>query len=86
MYHTIITCMAYGQILRTDIKASNPELQKITFSRIGARLWNEIPRNLRELSRKSIKARIKNELLSMLDKENAFLQIHEIIHKLKSFN
>ena len=39
------------------IKASNLELQKIALSRIGARLWNEIPRNLRELPKKSFKAR-----------------------------
>ena len=45
------------------IKASNLELQKNAFSRIGARLWKEIPRNLRELPKKSFKARIKNELL-----------------------
>ena len=56
------------------IKASRIELQKHAFSRIGASLWNEIPRNLRELPKKSFKAKIEIELLSVLYKETAFLQ------------
>ena len=47
---------------------------KSIFSRIGARLWNTIPRNLRELPKKYFKASIENELLNMLDKRMYFLR------------
>ena len=72
--------MAYGQISQPDIAASNLELQKDAFSRNGARLWDEMPRSLRELPKTFFKAKIKIELVSLLDKENAFLQIQEIFH------
>ena len=72
--------MAYGQISQPDIAASNLELQKDAFSRNGARLWDEMPRSLRELPKTFFKAKLKIELVSLLDKENAFLQIQEIFH------
>ena len=40
------------------IKASRLEIQKNAFSRIGAKLWNEITSSLRELPNKSFKLRI----------------------------
>jgi len=50
------------------------------FSRIGARLWNVIPCNARELSKwKFFKSGIENELLSMLDKENAFVVVVVVV-------
>ena len=58
---------------------------KNTFSRIGARLWSEIPRSLRELSKTYFNAGIKMELRSMRTK-NSFLEMHEIIHQQKPFN
>ena len=39
-----------------------------------------MPRSLRELPKTFFKAKIKIELVSLLDKENAFLQIQEIFH------
>lgn len=36
-------------------------------------------------TKKSFRARIKSELVIILDKENVFLQTHKITHKLKSF-
>ena len=50
-----------------SIKASRLEIQKNAFSRMGAKLWNEIPSSLRELPKKSFKLRIKNKLLSVLE-------------------
>ena len=41
------------------IKASRLEKQKNAFSRIGAKLWNEIPSSLRKLPKKSFKLRLK---------------------------
>ena len=44
------------------IKASRLEIQKNAFSRMGAKLWNEIPSSLRELPKKSFKLRIKQTI------------------------
>ena len=71
--HSYNTCSSTSSNFQR--KASNRELQKNLLSRIGARLWNEIPCNLRELPNKYLKATIKNKLLSV----NYFLQIQEII-------
>ena len=65
------------------IKASRLEIKKNAFSRMGAKLWNEIPSSLRELPKKSFKLRIKNKLLSVLEDEDSFIDICRIISKLK---
>ena len=51
------------------------------FSRIGAKLWNEIPSSLRELPKKLFKLRIKNKLLSVLEDEDSFIEVGRIISK-----
>ena len=64
------------------IKASRLEIQKNAFSRIGAKLWNEIPSSPRKLPKKSFKLRIKNKLLSVLEDEDSFIEVRRIISKL----
>ena len=66
-----------------NIKASRLEIQKNAFSRMGAKLWNEIPSSLRELPKNSFKLRIKDKLLSVLEDEDSFIDICKIISKLK---
>ena len=63
------------------IKPSRLETQKHAISRIGAKLWNEMPNSLRELPKKSFKIRIKNKLLSVLENEDSFTEVHKIISK-----
>ena len=65
------------------IKPSKLEIQKNAFSRIGAKLCNEIPSSLRELPKKSFKLRIKNILLSVLEKEDSFIEVDKIIYTVK---
>ena len=48
------------------IKASRLEIQENAFSRMGVKLWNEIPSFPRELPKKSFKLRIKIKPLSVL--------------------
>ena len=50
-----------------------PLRQKNAFSRVGAKLWNEIPSSLRELP--------KNKLLSVLEDEDSFIEVGTIISK-----
>ena len=63
------------------IKASRLEIQKNAFSKIGAKLWNEIPSSLRELPKKLFKLRIKSKLLSVLEDEDSFIEVGRIISK-----
>ena len=66
------------------IKASRLEIQKYAFSRVGAKLWNEIASSLRELPKKLFKLRIKNKLLSVLEDEDSFIEVGTIISKVNS--
>ena len=63
------------------IKASKLEIQKNAFSRIGAKLWNEIPSSPRKLPKKSFKLRIKNKLVRVLEDENSLIEVPRIISK-----
>ena len=66
------------------IKTSRLEIKKKAFSRIGAKLWNEIPSSLRELPKKLFKLRIKNKLLSVLEDKDSFIEVGRIISKVNS--
>ena len=57
------TLFYFRYLLHKTLKTLNTK--KSTFSRIGAKLWNEIPSSLRELQKKLFKLRIKNILLSV---------------------
>ena len=60
-------------------KLQDLKYKKNAFSRMGAKLWNEIPSSLRKLPKKSFKLRIKNKLLSVLEDEDSFIDICRII-------
>ena len=47
------------------IKASRLGIKKTAFSRMGAKLWNEIPSSLRELPKKSFKVFSKMKIPSL---------------------
>ena len=49
------------------IRKSNLEIQKNSFSRLGAKLWNEIPTMLRTLSKHKFKFNIRASLLDTLE-------------------
>ena len=49
------------------IQKSNTEIKRKSFSRIGAKLWNEIPTKLRALSKATFKKKIEMTLLKILE-------------------
>ena len=65
------------------IKKSSFEIQKHSFSRFGARLWNEIPTMLRTLSKHKFKFNIRATLLDTLETGDTYYEIDEIILKVK---
>ena len=69
---------------RFYIKKSNLEIQKNSFSRLGAKLWNEIPTMLRTLSKHKYKFNIRASLLDTLETVDTCYEIDEIILKVKN--
>ena len=65
------------------IKKSNLEIQKNSFSRLGTKLWNEMPTKLRTLSNYKFKFNIRASLLDILETGDTYYEIDEIILKMK---
>ena len=53
------------------------------FSRIGAKLWNEIPTNLRNLPRHQFKKKIRSLLFEVLESDDSYYDLDGIISKVK---
>ena len=66
-----------------NIKKSKLEIQKNSFSRLSAKLWNEIPTKLRTLSKHKLKFNIRASLLEILETGDTCYEINEIILKIK---
>ena len=69
---------ALGRLhLKTFIykKKSNLEIKKTSFSRLGAKLWNEIPTKLRTLSEHKFKFNIRASLLNILETDDTYFVI-----------
>ena len=65
------------------IKRSRLEIQKRAFSRMGAKLWNEMPASLKKLPRNLFKKKIKSILLNVFNEEDSFIDINAIISMVK---
>ena len=58
------------------IKTSKLEIQEKAFSRIGAKLWNELPASLRELTgKKQFKKRLHTALTEILQSCDDYVDI-----------
>ena len=68
------------------IKHSRLSIHANSFSRIGARLCNEISSSLRNLSKDVFKRKIKQNLTNILNAEDSYIDVPEIILKMKSFS
>ena len=63
------------------IQTSILEKQKGSFSRVGLRLWNEIPCHLRDLPKKTFKGVLQTMLRNILQNKDDYIQIPVIIKK-----
>ena len=68
------------------IQKSNTEIKRKSFSRIGAKLWNEIPTKLRELPKATFKKKIKMILLNILENEDSYKDLESIISKVNFYS
>ena len=64
-------------------KKSNLEIKKTSFSRLGAKLWNERPTKLHTLSKHKFKCNVCASLLDILETGDTYYETNEIILKMK---
>ena len=62
------------------------EIKRKSFSRIGAKLWNEIPTKLRALPTATFKKKIKMILLNILENEDSYKDLESIISKVNFYS
>ena len=63
------------------VESSRLEIQNNSFSRLGVMPWNEIPRYITDLPKKTSKRVLRELLLDILEKEDDYIQIPMIIKK-----
>ena len=63
------------------VKSSRLEIQNNSFSRLGVKLWNKIPRYITNLPKKAFKRVLRKLLFDILEKEDDYIQIPMIILK-----
>ena len=55
----------------------------ISFLRVGPKIWNRLPSDMRNLTKSTFRKKIRNELFEILSTFDDYLEITEIIHQLK---
>ena len=68
------------------IQKSNSEVKRKSLSRVGAKLWNEIPTNLRALSKATFKKKIQMTLFKILENEDSYKDLEFIISKVNFYS
>ena len=68
------------------IQKSNTEIQRKSLSRIGAKLWNEIPIKFRALPKATFKKKIQMILLKILENEDSYKDLEFIISKVNFYS
>ena len=66
-----------------SLSGSRLSIQMNSFSRIGTRIWNEMPVSLRKLSKNAFKRKIKQTLFEILASEDCYIDLPEIVQKVK---
>ena len=66
-------------------KPSRLSVQANSFSRIGTKVWNEIPLALRNLSKNAFKRKLKQILFNILGLQDSYIDLSEIIQNVKSW-
>ena len=53
------------------------------FLRVGPKIWNSLPSDMRNLPKSTSRKKIRNELFEILSYSDDYLEITEIMHQLK---
>ena len=70
-------------LFRFTVQSSRLSIQVNSFSRIGTKIWNEMPVSLRKLSKNAFKRKIKQTLFEILASEDCYIDLPEIVQKVK---
>ena len=54
-------------------------IQVNSFSRIGTKIWNEMPETLRKVSKNAFKRKIKQTLFEILSSEDCYIDLPIVI-------
>ena len=68
------------------IKRSRINQLKNSFSRIGAKIWNSVPPDIRKLSKHNFKKKLQEALLKVLSLEDTYVDASSLISKLLQFS
>ena len=79
--HTYTTRSSTSQLIR--FKYCRLKMQRKAFSRVGVNVWNELPNESKNLSKKSFKKERKRALLNILETEDSDMEPDEIVVKFK---
>ena len=63
------------------VERSRLNQQKRSFFRVAARLWNEIPKDVRNLPKKAFRREIRKRLFSILEFEGTYVDVADLIKK-----
>ena len=70
-------------VLLTRLLGSNKTNSNFFFSRFGAKLWNEIPCNIRHLPKNKFKKTLRKLLFDILNSEDDYIDTPTLIKKVK---
>ena len=59
------------------------EKMRISFLRVGPKIWNSLPSEMRNLPKSTFRKKTRNKLFEILSKSDDYLEITEIMHQLK---
>ena len=65
------------------VNSSDLELYKLSFSRFGAKLWNEIPCHIRHLPNNKFKKTLRKLLFAILNREDDNIDTPTFIKRVK---
>ena len=65
------------------VQSSRLSIQVNSCSRIGTKIWNEMPVSFRKLSKNVFKRKIKQTLFEILASEDCYIDLPEIVQKVK---
>ena len=64
-------------------KESRLNVKRNALSRVGVKIWNGIPKILKERPKKAFKRSLKEMLLDFLETEDSYIDLDTIIVKMK---
>ena len=86
LFTQVATVHTYGTRASTagnyQIKYSRTTLQKKAFSRVGAKIWNSLPKYIRNLKRKEFAKEMHTLLLNILNNEDDYLEVPMIMQRM----